>query len=228
MFIEIQNVLTADEVNHCRHVLRSSSWQDGRVTAGDQATQTKHNLQMASDSEEAQALGEIILNALGRNDTYCSAALPLRVIPPTFSRYDAGMTFGRHVDNSIRTVPGTGGARMRTDVSSTLMLCAPDEYEGGELVVYDAHGTHIIKPAQGSMVVYPSSSLHEVKAVTRGTRWASVFWAQSIVKDDSQRTQLYELDRAIISIRKQLGDLDDAVLSLVNHYHNLLRRWGEL
>lgn len=228
MLITIPDVLTAEELRHCRRVLEGSQWVDGRVTAGDLAAQSKHNLQIPVDSAEAQGLGELILNALGRSATFHSAALPFRVLPPMFNRYDVGMTFGAHVDNAIRTVPGTGGMRMRADVSATLFLSDPDEYDGGELMIEDVYGTHTIKLPAGHLVVYPASSLHRVAPITRGSRWASFFWAQSLVRDDASRGMLYELDRSIIDIRTQLGDDNAAVLGLVNHYHNLLRRWAEL
>lgn len=228
MLIHVPDVLTPDEVRHCRQVLENSPWVDGRITAGDQAARSKNNLQIPVDSAEARELGEIILQALGRNPTYNSAVLPFRVLPPMFNRYDVGMTFGAHVDNSIRTVPGTGGMRMRADVSTTIFLTDPDEYEGGELLVEDTYGSHAVKLPAGHMVVYPSSSLHRVVPVTRGSRWASFFWAQSMIADDWLRTMLYNLDLAIIETRQQLGDDNHAVLSLVNHYHNLLRRWAEL
>jgi len=228
MLIQIPDVLTSDEVRHCRAVLEQSPWVDGRATAGDQAAKAKNNLQIPVDSGEARALGEIVLGALARNPSYNSAALPLRVLPPMFNRYDPGMTFGAHVDNSIRTIPGSGGMRMRADVSTTIFLTDPDEYEGGELLVEDSYGAHAVKLPAGHMVVYPASSLHRVVPVTRGSRWGSFFWAQSMVKDDGLRTMLYDLDVAIIETRRLLGDENAAVLGLVNHYHNLLRRWAEL
>ena len=228
MLVQIPDVLTPEQIRYCRERLESSPWVDGRVTAGDLAAKSKHNLQLPVDSAEARELGELILTVLGGNATYHSAALPLRVLPPMFNRYDTAMTFGSHVDNAIRTVPGSGGMRIRADVSSTLFLSDPDEYEGGELVIKDLYGSHTVKLPAGHMVVYPSSSLHEVTPVTRGARWASFFWAQSMVKDDGQRSMLYELDLAIIDIRQRLGDDQASVLALVNHYHNLLRRWAEL
>ncbi len=228
MLVQIPDVLTPEEIRYCRERLERSQWVDGRATAGDLAAKSKHNLQIPVDSAEARELGELVLTALGRSPTYHSAALPLRVLPPMFNRYESAMTFGTHVDNAIRTVPGTGGMRIRADVSSTLFLSDPDEYEGGELVIQDLYGSHTVKLPAGHLVVYPASSLHTVTPVTKGTRWASFFWAQSMVKDDGQRRMLYELDLAIIEIRKQLGDDQDAVLALVNHYHNLLRRWAEL
>ena len=228
MLIQIPDVLTQDEVRALRQRLEASSWVDGRVTAGDLAAQSKANLQLPANTAEALELGDFVLQALGRCAAYHSAALPLRVLPPMFNRYEAGMTFGTHVDNAIRTMPGTGGMRMRADVSTTLFLSDPDEYDGGELVVEDLFGTHAVKLPAGHMVVYPASSLHLVTPVTRGCRWASFFWAQSMIKDDGMRTTLHELDMTIIGIRTRLGDGDEAVLSLVNHYHNLLRRWAEL
>lgn len=228
MLVEIPDALTPEEVARCREILAGSQWADGRLTAGDMAARAKANLQIPAESPEARALGEIVLRALGRNPTYNSAALPLRVLPPMFNRYDIGMTFGAHVDNAVRAIPGTGGMRMRADVSTTIFLTDPEDYDGGELVVEDTFGTHSVKLAAGSMVVYPASSLHRVVPVTRGSRWASFFWAQSMIRDDGRRAMLYDLDVAIIDARRQLGDDNPAVLGLVNHYHNLMRHWAEL
>ncbi|SDD73362.1 PKHD-type hydroxylase [Cupriavidus sp. YR651] len=228
MLVQIPDVLTSTEVKYCRERLERSPWVDGRVTAGDLAAKSKHNLQIPVDSDEARELGDFVLTALGKNPNYHSAALPLRVLPPMFNRYENEMTFGIHVDNAIRTVPGTGGMRIRADVSSTLFLSDPDEYDGGELVIKDLYGSHTVKLPAGHLAVYPASSLHAVTPITRGARWASFFWAQSMVKDHGERSTLYELDLAIMDIRKQLGDDQDVVLSLVNHYHNLLRRWAVL
>ncbi|MFC4626294.1 Fe2+-dependent dioxygenase [Daeguia caeni] len=228
MLITVPNVLTREEVLHCRKVLENSPWVDGRVTAGDQAAKSKNNLQIPVDSAEARELGEFILKALGRNPIYNSAVLPLYVLPPMFNRYDVGMTFGAHVDNSIRVVPGTAGMRIRADVSTTIFLTDPDDYDGGELVIEDTYGTHSVKLPAGDMVVYPASSLHRVMPVTRGSRWGSFFWAQSMIADDWLRSMLYELDMSIIDIRQKLGDDDPSVLALVNHYHNLLRRFAQL
>ncbi len=228
MLLQIPDILTADEVAHCRAVLEASPWVDGRVTAGDQAAQIKANLQIPEDSETARELGVVILRALARSPAFNSAVLPLRVLPPMFNRYDRDMTYGYHVDNSIRTIPGSGGMRMRADVSTTIFLNNPDDYDGGDLVVEDTYGTKAVKLPAGHAVVYPSSSLHQVSPVTRGTRWASFFFTQSLVKDDGLRAMLYDLDVAIIDLRHELGDKNHAVLSLVNHYHNLLRRWAEV
>ena len=228
MLLQIPDVLTPDEVAHCRAVLEASPWVDGRVTAGSQAVQAKNNLQIPEESDTARELDVIILKALGRNPAFNSAALPLRVLPPMFNRYDLGMTYGNHVDNAIRAIPGTGGMRMRADVSTTIFLSDPGEYDGGDLVVEDTYGTKGVKLPAGHAVVYPSSSLHRVTPVTRGSRWASFFFTQSLVKDDGLRAMLYDLDVAIIDLRQELGDQHPSVLSLVNHYHNLLRRWAEV
>ncbi|NUB08563.1 Fe2+-dependent dioxygenase [Azospirillum sp. Vi22] len=228
MLLQIPDVLTADEVAHCRAVLEASPWVDGRVTAGSQAVLAKNNLQIPEESDTARELGVVILKALGRNSAFNSAALPLRVLPPMFNRYDLDMTYGNHVDNAIRAIPGTGGMRMRADVSTTIFLSDPGEYDGGDLVVEDTYGTKGVKLPAGHAVVYPSSSLHRVTPVTRGSRWASFFFTQSLVKDDGLRAMLYDLDVAIIDLRRELGDQHPSVLALVNHYHNLLRRWAEV
>ncbi|TWA82296.1 PKHD-type hydroxylase [Azospirillum brasilense] len=228
MLLQIPDVLTADEVAHCRAVLEASPWVDGRVTAGSQAVLAKNNRQIPEESDTALELGVVILKALGRNPAFNSAALPLRVLPPMFNRYDLDMTYGNHVDNAIRAIPGTGGMRMRADVSTTIFLSDPGEYDGGDLVVEDTYGTKGVKLPAGHAVVYPSSSLHRVTPVTRGSRWASFFFTQSLVKDDGLRAMLYDLDVAIIDLRRELGDQHPSVLALVNHYHNLLRRWAEV
>ena len=226
MLVTIPDVLKPEEVAEVRRVLESTDWVDGRVTAGDQAIKVKNNLQIPVESPIALELGQIVLKALGSNSTFMSAALPLRVLPPMFNRYDVGMTFGAHVDGSIRALPG--GQRMRTDVSSTLFLTPPEDYDGGELVVHDTYGTHAVKLPAGHMVVYPATSMHSVTRVTRGSRWASFFWTQSMIKDDWQRHMLYDLDRSIMSIRERLPDDDAAVVGLTAHYHNLIRQWSEV
>lgn len=226
MLITIPDVLTPEELAYIRQVLESTQWVDGRTTAGDQAALVKNNLQVPPDSDAARELSQIVMRALGRNPTFSSAALPLHVLPPMFNRYDEGMTFGAHVDGSIRVVPGSG-MRMRTDVSSTLFLTPPEDYDGGELVVHDTYGTHHVKLPAGHMVVYPATSMHSVTPVTRGSRWGSFFWTQSMVKDDWRRNMLYDLDRSIISIRSRLPDDDPAVVGLTAHYHNLIRHWSE-
>ncbi|MDG3578051.1 Fe2+-dependent dioxygenase [Rhizobium sp. YJ-22] len=228
MLITIPDLLTPQELARCRAVLTANDWVDGRVTAGDLAARSKNNLQLPVDGKAARELGELVLNALGRNPTYNSATLPLRVLPPMFNRYEIGMAFGAHVDNAIRSVPGTGGMRMRADVSTTIFLNDPEDYDGGDLLIEDTFGCHSVKLPAGHAVVYPSSSLHRVEPVTRGSRWGSFFWAQSMVRDDAMRAMLYDLDLSIIETRNLLGDDNHAVLGLVNHYHNLLRRFADL
>jgi PKHD-type hydroxylase len=226
MLVTIPDVITPAELAYIRQILEETNWVDGRSTAGDQAALVKNNLQVPVDSDAARELSQIVMRALGRNPTFSSAALPLHVLPPMFNRYDEGMTFGAHVDGSIRVVPGTG-MRMRTDVSSTLFLTPPEDYDGGELVVHDTYGTHTIKLPAGHMVVYPATSMHSVNPVTRGSRWGSFFWTQSLVKDDWQRHMLYDLDMSIIRIREQVSDNDPAVVGLTAHYHNLIRHWSQ-
>lgn len=226
MLVTIPDVLKPDEVAHIRGVLEATQWIDGRTTAGDQAAKVKNNLQVPVDSPAAIELGQIVLRALAANSTFMTAALPLRVLPPMFNRYDVGMTFGAHVDGSVRAIPGSG-QRLRTDVSSTLFLTPPEDYDGGELVVHDTYGTHSVKLPAGHMVVYPATSMHSVTPVTRGSRWASFFWTQSMVKDDWRRHMLYDLDMAIISVRSRLPDDEPAVVGLAAHYHNLIRHWSE-
>ena len=228
MLLKIPDVLTPDELGHVRQVLDTAPWIDGRATAGDLAAQAKCNAQLPADGHECRALGDLVLAALARCPAFQSAALPRRILPPLFNRYDTGMAFGLHTDNAIRIVPGSGGTHLRTDVSATLFLSDPNDYDGGELVIEDTYGTHAVKLAAGHLVLYPASSLHRVAPVTRGRRRACVFWAQSLVRDDGERALLYDLDVAIIDLRTRMGDGDGAVQGLVSHYHNLLRRWAEL
>jgi PKHD-type hydroxylase len=225
MLVTIPDVLSAEELTHIRRVLEGTQWTDGRTTAGDQAVKVKNNLQIPVDSPAGQELGQIVLKALAGNPTFTAATLPARVLPPMFNRYDVGMTFGAHVDGSIRSLPGI---RLRTDVSSTLFLTPPEEYDGGELVIHDTYGTHAVKLPAGHMVVYPATSMHSVTPVTRGSRWGSFFWTQSMVRDDWRRHMLYELDLAIRAVRSRLSDDDAAVVGLTAHYHNLLRQWAEM
>jgi PKHD-type hydroxylase len=226
MLHAIERVLTADQVREFRQVLGATAWVDGRVTAGAQSAEAKHNLQVPEEAPEARRLGEIILGALGRHEAFVSAALPLRVFPPLFNRYDEGMGFGAHVDNAIRFSPQ--GVRIRTDLSATLFLSDPDEYDGGELVIEDTYGEHAVKLNAGDLALYPSTSLHRVEPVTRGSRWASFFWIQSMVRDDGRRAQLHALDRAIAETRAALGDRHAAVLNLTASYHNLVRTWADV
>ncbi|MFG1477433.1 Fe2+-dependent dioxygenase [Xanthobacter sp. V4C-4] len=226
MLLTIPDVLSADEVAAFRRVLAGAAWEDGRATAGDLAARAKLNVQLPPEGAAARDLGAHLLAALGRCPTYASAVLPLRILPPLFNRYDPGMGFGLHTDNTIRALPD--GTRMRADVSTTVFLSDPDSYDGGELIIEDAFGPQAVKLPAGHMVIYPASSLHRVAPVTHGSRWASFLWAQSMVRDPGERAQLYDLDVAIIDLRRRVGDDDPAVQRLVNHYHNLLRRWAEL
>ena len=226
MLLQIPDVLTAQELAHCQRLLAIAEWIDGRVTAGHQSAQVKHNRQLAEDSEAARELGKVVVAAISRNPLFISAALPNRIFPPLFNCYEVGNGFGTHVDNAIRVV-GASGARVRTDVSATLFLSDPADYDGGELVVEDTYGVHSVKLPAGSMVLYPASSLHHVKAISRGTRVASFFWIQSMVRDDGQRALLFDLDNAI----RRLGadhPAHPSVVQLTGVYHNLLRSWAEV
>ena len=225
MLLHVQNVLTRDQVAKAREVLAAASWVDGKVTAGHQSSRAKQNLQLPEDSPQARELGEMVLGALQRSPLFMSAALPLKVFPPLFNQYAGGHSFGSHVDNSIRQVPGTPH-RVRTDLSATLFLVDPDDYEGGELIVEDTYGAHSVKLPAGHLVLYPSTSLHHVKPVTNGARIASFFWIQSMVRDDGQRTLLFDLDTAIQRLTLDLPE-HPAAVQLTAVYHNLLRRWAD-
>jgi len=225
MLLQIPKVLSPEQVTQFRQMLDQTNWADGRITAGYQSAQSKDNQQLPEESPVAQQLGEIILGALQRSPLFLSAALPLKVFPPLFNRYEGGQSFGSHVDNAIRQVKGTPH-RIRTDLSATLFLSAPDEYDGGELVIEDTYGLHSIKLPAGDLVLYPASSLHLVRPVTRGTRTASFFWIQSMVRDDGERTLLYDLDRAVQQVHRDLPD-SPASVQLTGVYHNLLRRWAD-
>jgi PKHD-type hydroxylase len=225
MLLQVPKVLSAEQVAQFRQMLDQTDWADGRITAGYQSAQSKHNQQLPEESPVAQQLGEIILGALQRSPLFLSAALPLKVFPPLFNRYEGGQSFGSHVDNAIRQVKGTPH-RIRTDLSATLFLSAPDEYDGGELVIEDTYGLHSVKLPAGDLVLYPASSLHLVRPVTRGARTASFFWIQSMVRDDGQRTLLYDLDRAVQQVHRDLPE-SPASVQLTGVYHNLLRRWAD-
>ena len=230
MLVHIPAVLSASEVARCRAVLERSAWVDGRTTAGAQSALAKNNLQAPEDAPEVMALGDLILAALGANETFVSAALPLRVFPPLFNRYDVGMGFGAHVDNTIRfaKLEGRAPVRYRTDLSATLFLTDPQDYDGGELVIQGAYGEQAVKFAAGDMVVYSASSVHRVAPITRGSRWASFFWAQSMVRDDNQRAILFAMDRAIQRLTGLVDQGDASLVELAGVYHNLLRQWAEV
>ena len=226
MLLQIPDVISAEQVAQARQMLEASQWVDGRVTAGHQSARAKHNLQLPEEHPVARQLGDMILSALQRNSLFIAAALPLRVFPPLFNKYEGGQSFGNHVDNAIRQVAGTG-VRIRTDLSATLFLADPDEYDGGELLVEDTYGVHSVKLPAGHLVLYPSSSLHNVRAVTRGARIASFFWIQSMLRDDAERTLLFDLDTAIQRLTVDIPD-HPAALQLTGVYHNLLRRWANV
>lgn len=227
MLIRIPAVLTKEELVQCRTAFALSDWTDGKVTAGVQSAEAKYNLQVPETSPQARQLGEMILRALGRNPLFNAAALPLRVFPPLFNRYDEGMRFDPHVDNAIRFVPNAN-VRVRTDISATLFISDVKDYDGGELVIEDTYGSQSVKLPAGDLVLYPATSLHRVTPIKRGARWASFFWIQSMVKDDGKRRELFELDRAITEVRGALGDAHHAPIALTAVYHNLLRRWSEI
>jgi PKHD-type hydroxylase len=224
MIVQIPNVLGADQVAHTRRLLDQAAWIDGRVTAGHQSARAKDNMQLAESDPLARQLGEEIVAALQRNPLFIAAALPLRVFPPLFNRYQGGQSFGYHVDNAIRQ--SLSGLRIRTDLSATLFLAEPEEYDGGELMIEDTYGVHGVKLPAGHMVVYPASSLHHVRPVARGARIASFFWIQSMVRDDGERTLLFDLDAAIQRLSSEVPD-HPAAIQLTAVYHNLLRRWAD-
>lgn len=226
MLLQIPDVLSSEQVAHARRRLDSANWVDGRITAGQQSAQVKRNLQLPDTDPAAREIGAVILEALGANGLFNAAALPLHVFPPLFNQYRGGQSFGNHVDNALRQIPGTT-TRIRTDLSATLFLCNPDEYDGGELIVEDTYGVHSVKFPAGHLVLYPSSSLHRVQPVTRGARLASFFWIQSLIKDDGARTLLFDLDTAIQRLGTDVPD-HAAVVQLTSVYHNLVRRWSEL
>jgi PKHD-type hydroxylase len=226
MLVAVPGVLTAQEVQTVRAHLSGASWADGRLTAGYRSADVKSNLQLPQSDPAAQEASGIIVGALERSAIFISATLPHHVFPPLFNRYQPGMGFGDHVDNAVRQIPGTPH-RLRTDISATLFLSAPAEYDGGELIVNDLYGAHSVKLAAGDLVVYPASSLHRVAPVTRGTRDAAFFWIQSMVRDDGARTLLYDLDTSIRELTSRGADARN-LLRLTGCYHNLLRRWGEL
>ena len=226
MMLHVPEVLSKDEVRALRARLEAAPWVDGRATVGAQGGAVKRNRQVDEHAEAGRELGEVVLAALKRSPLFFAAALPLRIVPPLFNRYEGGETYGFHVDGSVRNLPG-GGDKLRTDLSCTLFLCEPEDYDGGVLEVSDTYGVHEAKLPAGDLILYPSSSLHQVTPVTRGARVCSFFWLQSLVRDETQRRLLFELDATIIRLRAQLGDSAE-VLGLTGHYHNLLRMWAEV
>lgn len=225
MMLHIPDVLTRQQITAIRTAIDAADWVDGRATAGSQGARVKRNRQLPEVSPVALEQGRIIEQALAANALYFSAALPARTMSPLFNRYADSETYGLHVDGAARRLSGAQ-QWMRTDVSCTLFLCDPEDYDGGELVVVDTYGTHEVKLPAGDLILYPSTSLHRVEPVTRGERVCSFFWAQSMVRDDTRRAMLFEMDQTIQRLREKLGETDET-LSLAGQYHNLLRMWAE-
>ena len=227
MLIRIPGVFDADMLARARALLEDAPWTDGASTAGTQALQVKHNQQLPVTCAPAQALQSMVLGALERHPVFFSAALPKRVFPPMFNRYGgAANTYGAHVDNAIRYTPGRG-ERVRTDLSATLFLADPADYDGGELVIDDTYGEQRVKLAAGDLVLYPGTSVHRVEPVTRGVRVASFFWIESLVRSDEQRRLLHDMDRFLVHLRSTVGETDPGVVGLTGTYHNLLRQWAD-
>lgn len=227
MMIQAPAVLSKAEVAALRAELDAAEWIDGNATSGFQAAMAKRNRQLPQGGPAAKAAGETILAALGRSPLFTSAALPRTILPPLFNRYGVGETFGQHVDNSIRINPANGQP-IRCDLSATLFLAEPEDYDGGELVVEDTYGEHAVKLEAGDLILYPSSSVHQVSAITRGERVAAFFWIQSLVRDDARRALLFDMDVAIQTLAAQVGQGAPAIVSLTGTYHNLLRQWAEV
>lgn len=227
MLITIDNVLTPDELATARGLLNQSEWHSGAITAGSQAAQVKNNLQLPESAAQLPALRQLVLSALNRSPIFFTAALPLKVLPPFFNRYSGtANTYGFHTDCAMRAAPQQGAGYVRSDVSATLFLSNPDEYDGGELTIEDTFGTHSVKLPAGSLVLYPSSSIHAVQPVTRGSRQACFMFIQSMVRDPGQRRLLYDMDMALLQLRQQVGETEP-VVRLTGTYHNLLRRWAD-
>ncbi|MFT3813688.1 MAG: Fe2+-dependent dioxygenase [Acidovorax sp.] len=229
MLITIDQVLTPDEVRQFRAQLAAAGpadWQDGAATAGTLAQSVKRNQQLADGSDLAVGLGQHILRKLAATPLFISAALPRTIYPPKFNRYAGGGTYGAHVDSAVMALPGSG-RQMRTDLSATLFLAEPDEYEGGTLEVEGAFGVQAVKLAAGDLVLYPSTSLHRVTPVTQGARLASFFWIESLVPDETERTLLFDLDQSIQQLAPLVTPDDPRLVQLTGVYHNLLRRWAQ-
>lgn len=226
MLLQIAKALTIPQVGQCRKALADVGWVDGRATAGHLSTSVKNNEQVSEDHPVGRRLGRMILDALEQNPLFMSGALPARIVPPLFNRYSEGQSYGPHIDGSVRPVGGSG-QRVRTDLAATLFLSEPQEYDGGELVIDDTFGAHRIKLAAGDLVLYPACSVHNISAVTRGTRLASFFWIQSMVREDGRRRLLFDLDVNIQRLRRDVPQ-HGAVLELTALYHNLLREWADV
>lgn len=231
MLLQIPNVLTVDELAQCRALLLAADWADGKITAGYQSAKAKHNLQLPEEHPVSRQLAALVLQKLEHHPLFLAAALPLKIFPPLFNCYQGGGHFGLHVDNAIRDIRASSGlplqGRVRTDISATLFLADPDEYDGGELLIEDTYGAKSVKLAAGDMILYPSTSLHKVNPVTRGARLASFFWIQSLVRDDAQRTVLFDLDQSIQRLTLATPE-HPSLVQLTGVYHNLLRMWSDV
>jgi PKHD-type hydroxylase len=226
MMIHVPKVLTIEQVAECRRLLDAAEWTDGKATVGEQGALVKRNRQLAELSPIGRQLGELILTTLARNPLFFSAALPLKTVPPLFNRYEGGEHYGDHIDGAVRAVPGSSHF-IRTDLSSTLFLTDPSDYDGGELVVSDTFGEQTVKLPAGDLILYTSGSVHRVNPVTRGARVSSFFWTQSMVADERHREHLYRLDQTIQKLRGKIGETAETI-ALAGHYHNLLRMWSEI
>ena len=226
MMLAIPDLLDKEGVARVRSIIDAGAWADGNATSGHQSALAKRNEQLPEDSVAAREAGRLVLDALGRSALFIAAALPLKIFPPLFNRYQGGEAFGTHIDNAVRIHRGSE-FRVRTDLSATLFLEDPDAYEGGELVVEDNLGANALKLPAGHLLLYPACSLHRVEPVTRGARVASFFWVQSMVRDDGERTILFDLDRSIQAVAADRGQDNAEVIRLTGVYHNLLRRWAD-
>ena len=228
MLLHIPEVFTKDEVRALRQKLDAGPWADGNMTSGHQSATAKRNQQLPEESAVAREVSALVVQALNANPMFVSAALPHTVFPPLFNRYEGGGEFGTHVDNAIRQQRGGGALRIRSDLSATLFLSEPEDYDGGELVIEEMYGPQTVKLPAGDLVLYPSKSLHRVTPVTRGARVSSFMWLQSLVRDDADRETLFRMDVAIQRVALGKGPKDQAVIELTSVYHNLLRRWAEV
>lgn len=225
MMLHVPEVLDKSQVAECRELLLKAQWQDGKATAGFQSAMAKDNMQLPEDADVARQLGQVVLQAVKRHPLFVAGALPQHVFPPLFNCYQGGQSFGLHVDNSMR-MDHSRGEYLRTDLSATLFFNEPDTYEGGELIVEDTYGAHSVKLPAGDLILYPSSSLHRVTPVTQGARLGAFFWIQSMVRDEGQRSLLFDLDTSIQQLHRELGAGHASSVQLTGVYHNLLRRWG--
>jgi PKHD-type hydroxylase len=225
MLLRIPGVLTVDQIATIRARIDRAQWVDGNVTSGHQSAQAKYNEQLPEESAECREMGEIVLAALARSALFFSAALPRQVYPPLFNRYRGEMGFGNHVDGAMRVHPPTG-RRIRTDISATLFLTPPDDYDGGELVIEDTYGVQSVKLPAGDLVIYPATSVHRVTPITRGARVSSIFWIESMVRDDAKRALLFDMDMALVRIAQDVRE-HPSLITLTGCYHNLLRAWGD-